>query len=282
MVTVTVGFFFGLVLSYRGLQSYRRYTLLKNTATETVRAAALGQTKLHGTVQAAGSVADQPVTDAACVYAAWQFQPQSRERDSGVVTRRSQESGQTAVPFYLDGDEGRVLVDAPTDATVTTEDEESWVFTDRGVTETLLLSAGQGSVDTLLLATGQELFGPPEREKTITTGTELYVFGQLTECENPPDEIEDAEYILERDDRSGQFILSDRSDLGLESRLKSLSRMQIVSGILISAYCLGYWSWVVLQRGLSPVLEATAYGAVICGILVGPYLLLAYLFRERW
>jgi hypothetical protein len=270
MVTTTVGFFIGLLLVYLGVQSYRKHAVVKNTGTATVRSAALGQAKLRGTVRPASYLVDQPVTDAECVYAEWTDEGQRRDADGEVTVRHPPQSGREGVPFYLEADGERILVDDPTDATVATDGTEPSWDDELGLFSRLVLAMGPGGIG----SRGSET-------KTLTTGTEVYAFGWLSECDDPPG-TERTDYILERDERTGKFIISDRDELGLASYLERLSRRQILAGISVSALCLGYWGWIATAEGLSFALEATAYGTVISVLLYGPWLLFRYLFRERW
>jgi len=59
LVLLPAGFMFGLYLIYKGTDKYRKYALVRNTATERIRSMALGRTELEGVARPAEKVLDQ-------------------------------------------------------------------------------------------------------------------------------------------------------------------------------------------------------------------------------
>ncbi len=110
--TAIVGFFWGAYLFYRGFIVLQRKRLIENTPTSTVRGAAMGVVEVNGLATGPYTI-PAPVTGVPCYYyrsIAWQLKQSGRNRSWQKVADESMH-----VPFYLDDNTGRMLVN-PQDA----------------------------------------------------------------------------------------------------------------------------------------------------------------------
>ncbi len=102
----------GVYLFYRGFRLLARRRLIVNTPTARVRSAPIGLVELSGLAVGPYTMA-APITDKRCYYyhsIAWQLRKSGKNRNWEKVAEES-----LHLPFFLDDNTGRVLVD-PTDA----------------------------------------------------------------------------------------------------------------------------------------------------------------------
>lgn len=113
----------GLVMSYQALRPYRRALLKMATPTSTPGAVSLGRSEVVGTAQPVNEPLSLPHEDRTCLLYAYYFFHREREHDSGGYRWQSYEWGWLGVPFFLEGDQGRVYVD-PADADIDFDSEQ--------------------------------------------------------------------------------------------------------------------------------------------------------------
>jgi len=108
IIIAVIGVFAGLYLFYRGFRLLQRKRLILNTPASKIRSASMGLVEINGLAVGPYTMI-APVTGVACYYfhtTAWQWQ--QRGKNSQWV-RVADES--LHVPFFLDDNTGRVLVD---------------------------------------------------------------------------------------------------------------------------------------------------------------------------
>jgi hypothetical protein len=108
IVIAVIGAFFGVYLFYRGFCLLQRKRLILNTPASKVRSAAMGLVEING-LAAGPYTITAPITDVPCFYfhtTAWQWQQRGRNSEWVKVADESMH-----VPFFLDDNTGRVLVD---------------------------------------------------------------------------------------------------------------------------------------------------------------------------
>jgi hypothetical protein len=108
IVIAVIGAFAGVYLFYRGFGLLQRKRLILNTPASKVRSAAMGLVEING-LAAGPYTITAPITDVPCFYfhtTAWQWQQRGR---SSEWVKAADES--MHVPFFLDDNTGRVLVD---------------------------------------------------------------------------------------------------------------------------------------------------------------------------
>jgi hypothetical protein len=103
-----VGFFFGVYLFYRGFRLLQRKRLILNTPTSKIRSASMGLVEINGLAVGPYTMT-APITGVPCYYfrsIAWQWQNVGRNSKWVKVADES-----LHLPFFLDDNTGRVLVD---------------------------------------------------------------------------------------------------------------------------------------------------------------------------
>jgi hypothetical protein len=103
-----VGAFAGVYLFYRGFRLFQRKRLILNTPASKIRSAAMGLVEINGLADGPYTML-APITGVPCYYfhtMAWQWQQEGRNSKWVKVADES-----LHVPFFLDDNTGRVLVD---------------------------------------------------------------------------------------------------------------------------------------------------------------------------
>jgi len=135
LIYLAVGFLLGLALIYVGAKKWRVGQLIRNTATERVRSAAVGRTEISGVCRDAGLVYDVPYGDGECVYRHWEVEEyrESTDPDDNTSEWVVADSGTDVAPFFVEDDTGRMLVDTTEAPNFEISDANSYSTTvDRG------------------------------------------------------------------------------------------------------------------------------------------------------
>ncbi len=101
------GMAFGLYLFWEGFHALQRRRLILDTPASTVRSAAMGLVEVNGLACGPATIM-APISGLACYYyctTAWQYKQSGRNEQWVQVARES-----SHVPFYLDDNTGRVLI----------------------------------------------------------------------------------------------------------------------------------------------------------------------------
>jgi hypothetical protein len=108
IIIAVIGASGGLYLFYRGFRLLQCKRLILNTPTSKIRSASMGQVEISG-LAAGPYTMLAPITGAPCYYfhtTAWQWQQRGKNKEWIKVAEES-----LHVPFFLDDNTGRVLVD---------------------------------------------------------------------------------------------------------------------------------------------------------------------------
>jgi hypothetical protein len=108
VVIAVIGAFAGVYLFYRGFGLLQCKRLILNTPASKVRSAAMGLVEMNG-LAAGPYTITAPITEVPCFYfhtTAWQWQQRGRNSEWVKAADESMH-----VPFFLDDNTGRVLVD---------------------------------------------------------------------------------------------------------------------------------------------------------------------------
>jgi hypothetical protein len=108
IVSCVIGFFAGLCLLFQGFRLLQRRHLILNTPVSKIRSASLGMVELSGLAVGPYTVV-APITERACYYyrtIAWEWKRSGRSSQWVKVAAEC-----THVPFFLDDNTGKVLVD---------------------------------------------------------------------------------------------------------------------------------------------------------------------------
>ncbi|MEF8813523.1 MAG: hypothetical protein V5A55_06860 [Halovenus sp.] len=131
LVYLALGFLVGLAFIYVGAKKWRVGQLIRNTATERVRSAAVGRTEISGVCRDAGVVYDTPYGDGECVYRHWEVEEyqESTDPDDNTSEWVVVDSGTDVAPFFIEDDTGRMLVDTTDAPNFEISDENSYSTT---------------------------------------------------------------------------------------------------------------------------------------------------------
>jgi hypothetical protein len=108
VIMATSGALAGVYLFYRGFRLLQRKRLILNTPASKIRSASMGLVEINGLAVGPCTVI-APITGVPCYYfhaTAWQWRQRGRSRQWVIVADES-----LHVPFFLDDNTGRVLVD---------------------------------------------------------------------------------------------------------------------------------------------------------------------------
>ena len=108
VVIAVIGAFAGVYVFYRGFRLLQRKRLILNTPASKIRSAAMGLVEINGLAVGPYTMT-APVTGVACYYfhtTAWQWQQRGKNSEWVRVADES-----LHVPFFLDDNTGRLLVD---------------------------------------------------------------------------------------------------------------------------------------------------------------------------
>jgi hypothetical protein len=224
----------GLLMIYSGFREYQVGQLIRDTATETVNAAAVGRTELEGTVERADMLFAQPFRDRDAVYVSYQIQEERQDGD-GDTSWTTLDQDTWVTPFYVDDGTGQILVDPDISAKYEISDEYTSTFT-----------VPEGGSDPAAIAEFLEQgtdVDPTEHRKrrytqqVIPPGETVYVLGGaeiLADAEGR----EEKSLVIRRDDGSDRFVISDMTEESLTSTLSRRAPLLILVGLGLSAVCL--------------------------------------------
>ena len=108
IIIVVIGAFAGVYVFYRGFRLLQRKRLILNTPASKIRSASMGLVEINGLAVGPYTMM-APITGVPCYYfhtTAWQWQQEGRSSKWVKVADES-----LHVPFFLDDNTGRVLVD---------------------------------------------------------------------------------------------------------------------------------------------------------------------------
>lgn len=270
----TLGFVGGLYAIYIGTNTYQKYALVKNTATERVRSIAMGRTEVEGGVQPAGEARSKPFDDEECVYAYWRMAEYTPSRNDDGETEYSWNTkavGSYGTPFYLEGESGRkVLVDDPSEATVTLSGDAR---------ERTFVSQNTEPDERIVQFCESQGISPTSKwrrrytQDVLVPGNKAYVLGQALERDEPVGPNNEDRIVLTHDESSGEFLISDKPQQHLQEHYRKWSFIYAGSGLGVGAYSL--WAW--LTNATEHGFDGAAMGAII-GLVI---LAVIYYYRER-
>lgn len=221
----------GLLMVYRGFDEYRTGRLIRDTATETVRAAAVGRTELEGTVEPAGPTLARPFTDGDCVYAHYRIR-EEREDSDGDTSWTTLDQDTWVVDFLLDDGTGRILVDPEVSA--------KFEISDANTTRIVVPSGRSepaGVAEFLEQGTDADPSSRRRRkyyQEVIPPGETVYVLGGA-EIRSDADGRDADALVVRRDGGSDRFVVSDMTEPELTTTLSRRAPALILFGLALSA-----------------------------------------------
>lgn len=273
-ILATVGFVGGLYAVKLGWDSYQKYSLVKNTATERVRSIAMGQTEVEGGVKLAGQAPSKPFDDDECVYADWRIAEYTpRENDDGEreYSWNTKAVGSYGTTFYLEGESGRqVLVDDPADATVTlSDDARERKFVERNAEPDERIAQFCMSQDISPTSKWRRRY----TQDVIVPGKKVYVLGEAVQRDEPVGPNNEDRILLTRDEFTGAFLISDMPQQHLQEHYRNWSLLYAGGGLGVGAYSLWAGLTNATEHGVGEAIPGVIIGLVILGAV--------YYKRER-
>lgn len=234
----------GLFAFFWGLRCYQRKRLIQNTPTSKVEAAAIGPVELSG--RAVPHEAMQgPIEQLPCVY--WRYKVEEL-RPSGKSSHWvTIDSGEARVPFYIEDDTGKMLVDpkrATIDIPKDLREETARLGFGRGFSPCTVTFAEQRGIELDGFFTRSKRF----TEWMIAPGDPLFVFGTVAAVENQLAGRTKMEDRVVRWDRTNRFFLiADRSARAVVDEFEGKAFLGVlgagvvaVAGLAILLRWLGY------------------------------------------
>lgn len=224
----------GLWLIYKGFDTYRVGRMIRDTATESVQAAAVGRTELVGNATPAGTVLTRPFSEGDCIYANYRIE-EEREDSEGDTTWATLDRDTWVTDFHLDDGTGSILVEPEVTANFEISDAH---------TANVVVPAGASEPEPVaaFLEHGSEVDSTTEHtrryvEEVIPPGTELYVLGGA-EIRDRPMERGEENLVLRRDQGSDRFVISDKTEGALAAGLSRRAPILILIGLVVSSVSL--------------------------------------------
>lgn len=230
---------FGAMSLYGGWRRYRTSRLVADTPTERVRSMAAGRTELEGVARPRGEPFDEPFGDGEAVIGTYRIEEWEDDDDGGEW--KTKEFEKFTAPFYLDDGTGRALVDAESDDPdlhVSDEHTDQWTV---GSTESEPEPVAEflrqrSSLDATSGGLTGVLFEQKRRytQKVVPPGADAYVFGdaEVREIEEPGSSGAER-LVINEDDATGRFIVSDMSEDELASSLGRAALGVLALGVLL-------------------------------------------------
>lgn len=230
---LTVGAIAGLGLCVRSWQLQQRKRLIQSIPTSTIRSLALGLVEITGAAQPEKSLLSSPFGGLPCVF--YSYAVEERIGSDKNTRWETIAKGTSDQPFFVSDTTGRVLV-VPFGAELILPDE-------RAHRHNLLGELPPTTVAGLhrLGISADGWMGSKTlrcRETFILPEEQVYVLGTAHEHGGAGDLIENASRMYIGSSRDHKFIISDRSERELLSRLRWQAMASLVGGLLLAASCL--------------------------------------------
>jgi Zn-finger nucleic acid-binding protein len=232
-VFLAFGTLAGIGLSAYGFVVNNRKRVIESIPTSAVRSLAVGLVEVSGRAQSEGVPLRAPFSGLPCVF--YSYAVEERRR-SGKETRwETIAEGTSEEPFYVQDETGRVLV-VPCDAQLILQDERTtrsnWMGALPEETILGLLKLGiavDGWFGEKTIRCSETCILPEER---------VYVMGAAQEQRGGGDSTENSASLYIGSSRDNEFIISDRSEKELLSRLQWHLWASIGGGPALTLLCL--------------------------------------------
>jgi len=219
----------GLSLFFNGFRIMKKKRLIENTPTSKTRSVAMGRAEIHGTIVPFQEITMSPFSATPCVYFRYSLERQHEWRDkNGKVHQRwdNIDSGRWSVPFYVQDDSGKILVDPKRAQVDTGRDRVNWPLLTLEVPPNVASRVSLGKYDVLRYS-----------ESFIRPGETLYVLGFAGDNPHVADTSQDSaagDKMIQH--RAGEpFYISDQRQEDILTYNASASRQSIVAGAVLGA-----------------------------------------------
>ena len=226
----TVG---GFGLFVYGWMVYQRKRLIESIPTSTIRSLALGLVEISGQAQPEGSLLSAPFSGLPCVF--YSYAVEERVASGKNARWETIAKGTSEQPFFVSDTTGRVLV-VPLSAELILPDER----TSRSNWLGELPPATIAGLNRLGISTERWIGSKTLRcrESFILPEEQVYVLGTAHEHQGARESVENSARLYIGSSRDHEFIISDRSEKELLSRLRWQVLAFGVGGLTLAATCL--------------------------------------------
>jgi hypothetical protein len=223
----------GLGLFVYGWTVHQRKRMIEHIPTSTIRSLALGLVEISGQAQPEEGLLSAPFSGLPCVFYSYAV-----EEHVGSGKRARWETiakGTSEQPFFVSDTTGRVLV-VPLGAELILSDERTyrndWL---RELSPTTIAGLNRLGISTERWLGSKTLRC---RESFILQEEQVYVLGTAHEHLGATDRVENSARLYIGSSRDHEFIISDRSEKDLLSRLRWQVWAYVVGGLTLAASCL--------------------------------------------
>jgi len=226
----TVG---GFGLFVYGWKDYQRKRLIESIPTSPIRSLALGLVEISGLAQPEESLLSAPFSGLPCVF--YSYAVEERVGSGKNARWETIAKGTSEQPFFVSDTTGRVLV-VPLSAELILPDER----TSRSNWLGELPPATIAGLNRLGISTERWIGSKTLRcrESFILPEEQVYVLGTAHEHQGARESVENSARLYIGSSRDHEFIISDRSEKELLSRLRWQVLAFGVGGLTLAATCL--------------------------------------------
>lgn len=226
----------GLVAFFWGLRCYQRKRLMQNTPTSKVNAVALGPAELCGRAVPHESMTS-PIEELPCVY--WRYKVEELRRTGKSSSWVTIDKGESAAPFYLEDDTGKLLV-VPGRATIdipkNLEVEPPRNPLGNEISASVAAFAREKGIELDGVFTPQKRF----TEWMIVPGDRLFVFGPvIAMSDGRIGSAKAGERIVCQDGSCPFFFIANRSSRDVETEFAWKSVGAVIGGAVLAMVGLG-------------------------------------------
>jgi Zn-finger nucleic acid-binding protein len=225
----TVG---GFGLFIYGWVLYQRKCLIESIPTSTIRSLALGLVEISGSAQPEESLLSAPFSGLPCVF--YSYAVEERVGSGKNARWETIAKGTSEQPFFVSDATGRVLV-VPLGAELILPDERttrsSWLGE---LPPTTIAGLNQLGISTERWMGSKTLRC---RESFILPEEQVYVLGTAHEHQGASERIENSSRLYIGSSQDHEFIISDRSEQELLSRLRWQVLGLWIGGLTLTAAC---------------------------------------------
>jgi len=216
-----------------GADQYGKSRIVKNTGTEKIRSMAVGRTELNGTARAYDQTYAQPFRKGECVFGTYSVQELVTKQDGDEEKKewKTITSGTIGDRIVLEDETGAVIMERPSMTysgeleTRTKQGNLANLFEETFLADWFGLGPNKQTV-AFLEENGIAVSSSNRRkyvQKVVPPETDLYVLGQAVRRDDDADagliETLHEKYdgftdtlVIERDDGSGEYIVTDKSE----------------------------------------------------------------------
>lgn len=223
----------GFGLFVYGWIAHQRKRLIESIPTSTIRSLALGLVEISGRAQPEGSLLSSPFSGLPCVF--YSYGVEERVGSDKNARWETIVKGTSEQPFFVSDSTGRVLV-APLGAELILPDERTsrsnWLGELPATTIAGLNRLGVSTERWM----GSKILRC--RESLILPEEQVYVLGTAHEDFDARERVDNSARLYIGSSRDHEFIISDRSEKDLVSRLQWQVLAFGVGGLTLAATCL--------------------------------------------